>query len=195
MSSADNDHDGPRPAPTFTCGDEQENESNNVCTVVTDYFLEGVVARFYGAADPLFEEVRRLRALRTRNEDARKRVLSAALVTTQNAARIQSLRALVVRETKELRPLLEELMQRLAVLDIARQQLEVYEAAEEQIRGERNERDHRQLTPLTYEFVDFLYKHYGIDGSALSCLEGEDYDAIDEIVKKRHAMVVPELYL
>ena len=39
-----------------------------------------------------------------------------------------------------------------------------------------------------------LYKHYGVDGSALSCLEEADYGAIAEIVRARHAATVPEVY-
>jgi hypothetical protein len=184
-----------RPEPTFTRDElEQTEHQSDTSTVITDQFLAGVVEQFYGEADPLYEQVRRLRALRTRNEDARKRVLSPALVTTQSSTRIQALQALVLRHTEALRPMLDEVMRRLAILDIARQQLEVYREFEDKLEGERAERDQRQLTPLTYEFVDILYTHYGVDGSALSGLEADDYSAIAEIVRKRHATIVPDRY-
>ncbi len=195
MKSMDYDGAGARPEPSFNYDDlEQTEQQSDASAVITDQFLDGVVERFYGEADPLYEQVRRLRALRTRNEDARKRVLSPALVTTQNSARIHSLQALVLRQTDAVRPLLEDLMQRLAILDIARRQLEVYREFGDKLKGERAGRDQRQLTPLTYEFLDILYTHYGVDGSALSALEADDIAAFAETVRKRHAAIVPDRY-
>jgi uncharacterized Zn finger protein len=195
MKSMDYDGAGARPEPSFARDDlEHTEQQSDASTVITDQFLDGVVERFYGETDPLYEQVRRLRALRTRNEDARKRVLSPALVTTQNSTRIHALQALVLRHTEALRPMLEEVMRRLAILDIARQQLEVYREFEDKLEGERAGRDQRQLTPLTYEFIDILYTHYGVDGSALSALEADDIAAFAETVRKRHAAIVPDRY-
>ncbi len=195
MSKIDIGIAGGAPATNGACvNEDQQVTSAGLTTKGVDDLLEIVIRRYIDERDELMEAVRRLNALRTRNEDARKRCLSVTLVSTPNAARIQTLRGVIFKQTEKMKPLLRELLESVAVAEIARQQLHIYLAAERQIQGERAARDQRQLTPLTYDFVDVLYKHYGVDGSALSCLDEADYGAIAEIVRARHAATVPEAY-
>ena len=152
--------------------------------------LQVIIERYYADTDELNDQVKRLHALRTRDEDARKRCLGATLLTTTNSSRIAAARALILNELKAMRPLVTALLNHTARVEMARQELHVFEAAERQIRRERSERDQRQLTPLTYDFVDHLFHKYGVDGSALSTLTKSDYDTIADVVSKRHAQVV-----
>ncbi|MXP42090.1 hypothetical protein GRI75_10605 [Altererythrobacter soli] len=186
---------GVTPATDDACTQEHEKHATEgLHTTPADKLLEIFIARYLGEQDELLAKVRRLNALRTRSEDARKRCLSVKSKTTPNADRIRALREFLGKKVELIRPLIGQLVEHMAAAEMARQELHIYQAAERQIRRERSERDQRQLTPLTYDFVDALYTHHGIDGSALSCLEEKDFRTIAELVRKRHAEVVPELY-
>ena len=158
------------------------------------FFATSVVERYLGQVGDLERAVKEIHAKKTRNEDARKRSFSAKLVTTPNTARIHSRQALIIQEIAELRPILEDAVGRVARIEIARHELHEFRAHERKIRRDRKERDQRQLSELTYDFVDCLFSEFGVDGSALSILEAEDYQAIAAIVLDRHRTVVPEYY-
>lgn len=157
-------------------------------------FVQIVIERYFGQMGDLENEVHRIYAKKTRDEDARKRFFSANLVTTPNRDRIASRQALIIRETMALRPLVEEAAGRVAKIEMARLELHEFRSHERKIARERKENDQRLLTSLTYDFVDCLYSEFGIDGGALSTLNGDDYEAIAAIVLQRHRAVVPELY-
>lgn len=151
-------------------------------------------SRFSDRFDPILRMVRRIMCLRTRNEDARRRSFSPALMTTPNTFAIASYLAFEYRTQKELKPLIEQVSGLTTDLEFARRQRKIHEAAERRIERERSHSDQRKITSLTYAFIDFLYTKFGIDGSALAALTGEDYVGIAKIVLDRHASVVPELY-
>ena len=157
-------------------------------------FATTVVERYLGQVGDLEKAVKEIHAKKTRNEDARKRSFSAKLVTTPNTARIHSRQALIIQEIDELRPLLEKAVGHVAKIEIARHELHEFRAHERKIRRDRKERDQRQLSELTYDFIDCLFSEFGIDGSALSTLEADDYKAIATIVLNRHRTAVPSYY-
>lgn len=157
-------------------------------------FATFVVERYFGRVGDLQNVVAQIHAKKTRDEDARKRTFSAKLTTTPNAGPMATRHALILRETEQLKPILEDALCRIIKIEIARHELHVYRSHERKIRRDRSERDQRQLSELTYDFVDCLFSEFGIDGSALSTLEAEDYQTIAAIVLKRHRKVVPECY-
>lgn len=101
---------------------------------------------------------------------------------------------LIAKETLAAKPLVKELLERIGIVEMARQERRLYVAAERRIRRERSTRDQGQLTELTYAFVDKLYHEYRVDGSALSSLTDEDYTRMAAIVLARHRHAVPEAY-
>ena len=157
-------------------------------------FATSVVERYFGQVGDLQKTVAQIHAKKTRHEVSRKRTFSAKLVTTPNAGPIATRHALILKETEQLKPILEDAACRIVKIEIARHELHQYRSHERKIRRDRSERDQRQLSELTYDFVDCLYSEFGIDGSALSTLQAEDYRAIAAIVLERHRTVVPEYY-
>jgi hypothetical protein len=163
---------------------------------VADAFFGLLLSRYLKGCEEFREKIRVLFGLRTRNNGkARAQLLNPTLKSSQNLLRIKALDALIADETVALKPLIQAVLERMGVIEMARQERRLYIVAERRNRHERNTRDLRQLTPLTYAAVDKLYHDYGVDGSALSSLTEDDYRQIAAIANARHRETVPEAYM
>lgn len=161
--------------------------------VPRDNFIEGVIALLSTILDPLYDKVQQFRADRVGDENARKRLLSPELKTTPNAARIHALTATKMKALGGLEKRLEDLFTTLTSIAIVNEQLTIYEDTERQIRGQRADRDQRQLPAMTYDFVDVLYSRYGVTASMLGSLGEKQFREIADIVRKHHASVLARL--
>lgn len=161
--------------------------------VQRDDFIERVISRLGGIFDLLYDKVQLFRAERVGNENARRRILSPELKTTPNAARIHALRASKLKELKNLEGIVEDLFTTLTSIEIASEQLAVYEDTDREIRGQRADRDERQLPAMTYDFVDVLFTRYGVTGSMFGSLGEKQFKEIADIVTKHHASVLARL--
>lgn len=135
--------------------------------------LEQILIRYAAEAEGTLQEAKVLKARKRRDEDARKRSLSAKFVTTPNSSQIYSRRTIILREMALIRPLVLELLERIATVELARIELREYTESEEAVRRERDRTgSNHKLPKPTLDFVDTLFHNFRIDGATLSSLEG-----------------------